>query len=121
MLRRKRRLLHCPLSLMQGSMFVYDLWDGFVMTLKGKGFAGVFCAAFFVLASPAGAATPVETLDNSPSAPIGGPAPNLVPETQPYRPLFPIEDDDLASFISHATTNATNAVSSPETSAWVKM
>jgi hypothetical protein len=77
----------------------------------------VCAAALFVLASPAGAATALAALDTLPSAPSPSPVSSLVPETPSYRPLFPIEDDDLAAFIAHATTNA----SETETPAWVKM
>jgi hypothetical protein len=92
--------------------------DCAVLDLRGKALIGMVCvAALFALASPAGAATALATLDTLPSAPIAVPASSLLPETQPYRPLFPIEDDDLAGFIAHATTNVSNS----ETPAWVKM
>jgi hypothetical protein len=87
-----------------------------VLALQGKSLIGMVCAvALFALASPAGAATP---LDNLPSATIATPASSLSAETQPYRPLFPVDDEDLAGFIAHATTNA---VSVTEPSVWVKM
>jgi hypothetical protein len=79
----------------------------------------VCAAAIFALALPAGAATSLEPLDNSLRATIADPALSLVPEARPYKPLFPIEDEDLASFISHATTNVVSATT--ETSVWVKM
>jgi hypothetical protein len=91
-----------------------------VLALQRKSLTGIVCAAaLFALALPAGAATSLEPLDNSLRATIADPTSSLVPETQPYKPLFPIEDEDLASFISHATTNVVSATS--ETSVWVKM
>jgi hypothetical protein len=90
--------------------------DDLVLALKRNDLIGIACAAALcALASSAGAAT---SLDNLPIAPIASPESGLMPETQPYRPLFPIEDDDLTSFIAHATTNA---VSARETSVWVKV
>ncbi len=87
---------------------------------RRKSLAGMVCAAaLFALASPAGAAISLEPLDHSQRTSIADPASSLVPETQPYKPLFPIEDEDLASFISHATSNAVSATT--ETSVWVKM
>jgi hypothetical protein len=86
-----------------------------VIALQRNGLYGMACAvALFALASSAGAAT---SLDNLPVKPIANPESSLIPETQPYRPLFPIEDDDLPSFIAHATTN----VAATEISVWGKM
>ena len=87
-----------------------------MLDLRGNRLIGMACAAALcALASSAGAAT---SLDNLPIAPSVSPESGVMPETQPYRPLFLIEDGDLSSFIAHATTNA---VAATETSVWVKM